>query len=74
MSAGTGLEGQVQRATVLGFCLDVVDQSTAAERAQAYKEPMSAWRAATAEQRGLARADVAGALVFVAAGLVVAMT
>ncbi len=66
---------EVQRATVLGFCLDAVDSlERASERAAAYREPMLAWRSATAEQNGLPRTAVAGVLVFVSAGLVVPMT
>jgi hypothetical protein len=72
LSEGTG---EVQRSTVLGFCLDAVDSlERASERAAAYREPMLAWRSATAEQWGLPRTDVAGVLVFVSAGLVVPMT
>ena len=70
-----GTEGHVRRATVLGFCLDNVDtQELAAERALSYREPMSAWRAATAEQWGLERDQVAGVLLFVVAGLAIPMT
>jgi ATP-dependent helicase/nuclease subunit A len=69
---GTGLEGQVKRATVLGFCLDAVETADqAAERAPSYREQMTAWRAATAEQSGLARTDVAGVLLFVNAGVAI---
>ncbi len=72
LSEGTG---EVQRSTVVGFCLDAVDSlERASERAAAYREPMLAWRSATAEQWGLPRTDVAGVLVFVSAGLVVPMT
>ena len=68
----TGPEVHVRRATVLGFCLDTVEgPEHAAERAAAYREPMSAWRAATAEQWGLERAEVAGVLLFVNAGVAV---
>lgn len=75
MSLGTGSEEPVQRATVLGFCLDAVDSiERASERAVGYREPMLAWRSATAEQWGLPRTAVAGVLVFVGAGLVVPMT
>jgi hypothetical protein len=70
-----GTEGHVRRATVIGFCLDNVDtQELAAERALSYREPMSAWRNATAEQWGLERDQVAGVLLFVVAGLAVPMT
>lgn len=70
-----GTEGHVRRATVLGFCLDNVDtHELAAERALSYREPMSAWRAATAEQWGLERDQVAGVLLFVVAGLAIPMT
>ena len=69
---GSGLEAQAQRATVLGFCLDAVETAEqAAERAAGYREPMSAWRSATAEQWGLARTDVAGVLLFVNAGVAI---
>jgi len=72
MAEATGPEVQVRRATVLGFCLDTVEgPEHAAERAAAYREPMSAWRAATAEQWGLERAEVAGVLLFVNAGVAV---
>jgi ATP-dependent helicase/nuclease subunit A len=75
LTDGTGTGEHVQRATVLGFCLDAVDSlERASERAAAYREPMLAWRSATAEQWGLARTDVAGVLVFVGAGLVVPMS
>jgi hypothetical protein len=71
----TGPEVHVRRATVLGFCLDAVEgPEHAAERAAAYREPMSAWRAATAEQWGLGRAEVAGVLLFVSAGVAVPLT
>lgn len=74
LAEGTGKD-EVQRATVIGYCLDVVDNlERASERAAAYREPMLAWRSATAEQWGLARGAVAGVLVFVSAGLVVPMT
>jgi len=46
----------------------------AVERAASYRETMTAWRAATAEQWGLERADVAGVLLFAVAGLAVPMT
>ncbi|HEY0132505.1 MAG TPA: UvrD-helicase domain-containing protein [Nannocystis sp.] len=70
-----GTEGHVRRATVLGFCLDNVDtQELAAERALSYREPMSAWRNATAEQWGIERDQVAGVLLFVVAGIAVPMT
>jgi ATP-dependent helicase/nuclease subunit A len=75
LSSGTAGEEPVQRATVLGFCLDAVDSiERASERAAGYREPMLAWRSATAEQWGLPRTAVAGVLVFVGAGLVVPMT
>ena len=75
VAEATGPEVHVRRATVLGFCLDAVEgPEHAAERAAAYREPMSAWRAATAEQWGLDRSDVAGVLVFVSAGVAVALT
>jgi len=75
MTDATGPERHVRRATVLGFCLDAVEgPEHAAERAASYREPMSAWRAATAEQWGLERADVAGVLLFVSAGVAVPMT
>ena len=75
MSETTGPEVHVRRATVLGFCLDAVEgPAHAAERAAAYREPMSAWRAATAEQWGLERGDVAGVLLFVNAGVAVPLT
>ncbi|MBA3545155.1 MAG: UvrD-helicase domain-containing protein, partial [Nannocystis sp.] len=68
----TGPEVQVRRATVLGFCLDTVEgPEHAAERAAAYREPMSAWRAATSEQWGLDKSEVAGVLLFVNAGVAV---
>ena len=70
-----GTEPQARRATVLGICLDKVDtMELAVERAASYREPMTAWRAATAEQWGLERADVAGVLLFVVAGLAVPLT
>ncbi len=75
MAEATGPEVQVRRATVLGFCLDTVEgPEHAAERAAAYREPMSAWRAATAEQWGLERSAVAGVLLFVSAGVAVPLT
>ena len=75
MSEGAGPEGQVRRATVLGFCLDKVDTlEQASERAASYREPMTAWRSATAEQWGIERSAVAGVLLFVTAGLAVPMT
>lgn len=75
VAEATGPEVQVRRATVLGFCLDAVEgPEHAAERAAAYREPMSAWRAATAEQWGLGRAEVAGVLLFVSAGVAVPLT
>lgn|GEM_PF-128558 len=70
-----GTEPQARRATVLGICLDKVDTiELAVERAASYREPMTAWRAATAEQWGLERSDVAGVLLFVVAGLAVPLT
>ncbi|MBK7824534.1 UvrD-helicase domain-containing protein [Nannocystis sp.] len=80
VSETTGPEGQViQRATVLGFCLDAFDDPNnaaerAAERAANWREPMAAWRAATAEQWGIPRDAVAGVLLFVNAGLALPLT
>ena len=67
-------EGTAQRATVLAICLDAFDDPTTAderalERSASWREPMAAWRAATAEQWGLAKTEVSGVLLFVNAGI-----
>lgn len=67
-------EPHARRATVLAICLEAFDDPSTAreranERAASWREQMSAWRAATAEQWGLARSDVAGVLLFVNADL-----
>jgi ATP-dependent helicase/nuclease subunit A len=72
-------EAQVQRATVLAICLDTFDDPSTAheranERANSWREPIAAWRSATAEQWGLAKAEVAGVLLFVNAGLALPLT
>ena len=59
---------------MLAICLDTFDDPNtvderALERASSWREPMAAWRAATAEQWDLNKADVAGVLLFVNAGL-----
>ncbi|PCC70936.1 ATP-dependent exoDNAse (exonuclease V) beta subunit (contains helicase and exonuclease domains) [Nannocystis exedens] len=66
-----GLEGHVQKATVYGLCLDNIEkQSEAEERARAYRDAVSAWRAAAAEQAGLDRKQVEVVLLFPAADVV----
>ena len=70
----TGLEGHVQKATVYGLCLDNIEKlSEAEERAKGYRDAVSAWRAAAAEQAGLERKQVEVVLLFPAADAVLAV-
>ncbi|MDC0718577.1 UvrD-helicase domain-containing protein [Nannocystis bainbridge] len=70
----TGLEGHVQKAVVYGLCLDNIEkQSEAEERARLYRDAVTAWRAAAAEQAGLERKQVEAVLLFPAADVVLAV-
>lgn len=74
LSSGTGSDAHVQKATVYGLCLDLVDDpAAAAERAPLYRDAVSAWRAAAAEQAGLDKRQVAAVLLFPAADAVIAL-
>jgi ATP-dependent helicase/nuclease subunit A len=74
MSHGAGPEAPVRKATIYGLCLDNVDTAAAAEdRARQYKEAVSAWRAAAAEQAGLDKKQVDAVLLFPAADVALAV-
>lgn len=66
----TGSEGHVVKATVFGLCLDNIStRAEGEERARMYRDAVSAWRAAAAEQAGLDRRQVDAVLLFPAADL-----
>ncbi|MFY0537216.1 hypothetical protein [Nannocystis pusilla] len=70
----TSLEGHVQKATVYGLCLDNIEKlSEAEERAKGYRDAVSAWRAAAAEQAGLEKKQVEVVLLFPGADAVLAV-
>ncbi|MBZ5715446.1 UvrD-helicase domain-containing protein [Nannocystis pusilla] len=74
LSEQTGSEAHVRKATVYGLCLDNIEKlAEAEERARLYREAVSAWRAAAAEQAGLERKQVDAVLLFPAADVVLAV-
>ena len=74
LSHRAGSEAPVRKATIYGLCLDNVDTHAAAEeRARQYREAVSAWRAAAAEQAGIDKRQVEAVLLFPAADLALAV-
>ena len=74
MAGGTGPEAHVRKATIYGLCLDNVSTAAEAEeRARLYREAVSAWRAAAAEQAGIDRRHVDAVLLFPAVDLALAV-
>lgn len=74
LSGGSGPEAHVRKATIYGLCLDNVGTAAEAEeRARLYREAVSAWRAAAAEQAGIDRRHVEAVLLFPAADLALAV-